>query len=123
MMKRTEKTESAALDALLAKAADAPAKVPDALIARVLADAERVQPAPSKPAHKKVHFGQRLSEIFGGWQGLGGMVAATCAGVWIGLSPPDAMPDAGALLLGYETADITTTTAELTSFGWDAEEG
>ncbi|MDW3225560.1 MAG: hypothetical protein R8G34_22150 [Paracoccaceae bacterium] len=122
-MKQNEKSEMAAVEALLAVARDDPAKVPDALVTRVLADSEKVQPAPRAHGQKKSHLMTRLKNLVGGWQGLGGLAAATCAGVWIGLSPPEAMPDAGALLLGYEVAEFTSTTAELTSFGWDAEEG
>ncbi len=53
----------------------------DALLDRIAADAlrelpRRVAPAPS--------FRMRLMEILGGWQGLGGLVTATAAGLWIG---------------------------------------
>ena len=59
----------------------------------------------------------------GGWQGLGGLVAATCAGFWIGISPPDMLPDTGAVLLGYEISDTVSFDDGAAGFGWDAEEG
>ncbi|MCV3271214.1 hypothetical protein [Roseobacter sinensis] len=123
MKKPDEHSEDAALDALLDAARTAPPEVPDALMARVLADADRVQPSPAARAAPSSGLWSRISDLVGGWRGMGGLVAATCAGVWIGWSPPDALPDAGALILGYEAADILSNTAELTSFGWDVEEG
>lgn len=119
-MSRNEKESLAAVDALLKTARDAPADVSDALMARVLADAEGFRPVMAPPRQPGIW--ERLADLVGGWQGMGGLVAATCVGVWIGLSPPDALPDAGAYLLGYETVELMTSTAELTSFGWDVEE-
>lgn len=115
--------EFATVDALLAQARNSPPQVPDALMARVLADAQAAQPEIIRSMPETQDLWARFCEVFGGWQGMGGMVAATCAGVWIGLSPPETLPDAGVLLFGYETTDVSATTAELTSFGWDLDEG
>ncbi|WP_299739354.1 hypothetical protein [uncultured Roseobacter sp.] len=119
MMKQHDNKETVEVDALLKAARDPVPDVPDGLMARVLADAAALQPTQMGVMREKPGLWMRWTDLLGGWQGMGGLVAATCAGVWIGLNPPAALPDAGVLLLGYETADITTTTAELTSFGWD----
>ncbi len=108
------------IDALLAAAREARPEVPEALMARVLADAENAQPRRAPPA---LPIWARIADLVGGWQGMGGLVAATCAGIWIGWSPPALLPDAGALLLGYDGAGALNSTAELTSFGWDVEGG
>lgn len=108
------------VEALLRAARDQPQEVPEGLMARVLADAGALQPTQAVPVAGP-GLVARFTEFVGGWQGMGGLVAATCAGVWIGLSPPSYVPDAGALILGYASADDMTTTAELTSFGWDLD--
>lgn len=121
-MKKQDKHAEVSVDAMLAAAKAAPPAVPDALMARVLADADALQPRPAAPAVAPGLW-IRLSDAFGGWQGMGGLVAATCAGIWIGWSPPTALPDAGALILGYESAEVLSTDAEWTSFGWDVDGG
>lgn len=123
-MKEPDKTsEEMALDALFDAARKTEPKVPDALMAQVVADAARVQPRPAARALPPPSLWTRFSDLMGGWQGMGGLVAATCAGIWIGWSPPSALPDAGALILGYDGTEPLSSTAELTSFGWDVEEG
>lgn len=122
-MNQHDDEANAEVEALLGQAQHQSPDVPATLMARVLADAEKIRldrvRAPLQDRAPKAWW----SDLFGGWQSVGGLVAATCAGVWIGVSPPDTLPDAGAFLLGYETTDVTSTTAELTSFGWDLEEG
>ncbi|GFE50321.1 hypothetical protein So717_20740 [Roseobacter cerasinus] len=108
-----------AVDAALDAARASPPPVPAHLMTRVLADAEAARPA----VRDRSGFGVCVSELMGGWQGVGGLVAATLAGVWFGFSPPEAMPDAGALILGYENVELLTSSAELTSFGWDLDGG
>ena len=77
------------LDDLFAEAKSDTAMIPsDDFMARVLADAETLQPevvpiaAPVKPRGLL----QSLFDTIGGWQGTGGLVAATMASVWIGFS-------------------------------------
>lgn len=80
----------AALEALFATARAAPVPVPDALMARVLADAERLQPAPPAPARSRAGGGW-WAALFGAPGGRGtaaGLVAAGLAGVWIGFVQP-----------------------------------
>jgi hypothetical protein len=91
----TEKNEmDALLNELFAEAKEAPeAQVSDDFMARMLAEAEAHQPAPVEIA---VATGQRgfwasLFDTIGGWQGTGGLMAATMASVFIGFSGADAL--------------------------------
>lgn len=113
------KTMDQALEDLFADASQQ-TQVPEMLSMRVLEDAERMQPVRRKsPSSKSTGF----FEILGGWQGLGGLVAAGCTGLWIGINPPAAVPDPGAWL-GFTDVDSAQTEAVyLTAFGWDIEEG
>lgn len=122
-MKKPDKDAGPGVDAMLAAARAQPLAVPDALMARVLADAARLQPKQGAQTRHRPGIWLRISALFGGWQGIGGLVAATCAGVWIGWNPPAALPDAGALILGYDSAAAMGTQAELTSYGWDVDGG
>lgn len=79
------------LDDLLAAArADRP--VPSAaLMARVLDDAQRLQPAAARPLRRapaRPGLMARLAQAFGGAGALAGMAAAMLAGVWVGLAQP-----------------------------------
>ncbi|WP_370253079.1 hypothetical protein [Nioella sp.] len=69
----------------------------DDLVARVLADADRVQAGlaetPGAPARGGGLLGGVLSNI-GGWFGAGGLVAATMAGLLIGVYAPDSVDSA-----------------------------
>lgn len=77
------------LDELFTEAkSDSAATPTEDFMARVLADAENLQPAAMpmvKPAKNRSLL-QSLFETIGGWQGTGGLVAATMASVWIGFS-------------------------------------
>lgn len=112
--------DRAGLEQLFAAAAENRAP-PAALSARVLADADRLQPrAAKRPERRARPF---WASVLGGWQGLGGLVAATCAGFWIGVSPPSGLPDPAALVIGSQLdADFEILTG-LSAFGWDVEEG
>lgn len=97
----------------------APPAAPEALMARVLADAEAAQPAPQMPAW------QRWLRTFGGLPGLGGLVTATTVGFWLGVAPPDGLPDVASLVLGTDILLELDPLAEpgLSGFGWDLDEG
>lgn len=45
-----------------------------------------------------------LREALGGWGGVGGVITATLAGVWIGFSPPTALPDLAGMITGQEAS-------------------
>lgn len=77
------------LDALLAKAARTRPALPEALQARILADAAALQPRPPAAA-RAVRQGwlATLADILGGSGALAGMAAAALAGLYIGVSQP-----------------------------------
>ena len=96
------------LDALLAAAAKDAAQAPSGdLMARVLADAEVMQPTPAafvpEPAPRRGRLAGIVSAL-GGWPSLGGLAAATVAGLWIGFSAtPVMLPDGLAGLVDDES--------------------
>lgn len=82
------------IDALLAQARRERPAVPEPVQARILAQAEaeqaRLLRMPRRPA---VPLWQRLLDGIGGWPVMGGMATACAAGIWIGLAPPQILPD------------------------------
>ncbi|MCG3268987.1 hypothetical protein [Yoonia sp. I 8.24] len=72
----------------------------DDLIARVMAGVPVPQVA-SQPAPRR-SLGQQVLDILGGWTAVSGLVTATCAGVWIGVSPPESVQDYTATYFGDE---------------------
>ena len=98
------------LDALFAAARDDAAQAPSSdLMARILADAEAMQPKPAASVARPQSRGGVVSGILsaiGGWPSLGGLAAATVAGVWIGFSAtPTVLPDGLAGLVGETNSD------------------
>jgi hypothetical protein len=105
--------------AFAAARAAAAAPAPGALLARIEADARaalRPEPA-AAPARPRPVAGGRwrdLMQALGGWPGLGGLVAASAAGVWLGLAAPAALDGLG--LPG--AAGIDDTAAETFADGY-----
>lgn len=95
--------EMTELDALLRAVRQAPAELPEALESRILHDAALVQAGWQQPAAAgrsgQIRSGlrdglwSRLLAALGGWPALGGLAAASVAGLWIGLAPPSGLPD------------------------------
>ncbi len=81
-MSDTDK-ETDALDPFFAAARQS-ADFPPDLKARMQADAIRIMAAPAGPPA----FWSQVRGLFGGWRGMGGLVAACAVGLWIGLAPP-----------------------------------
>lgn len=110
------------LDALLVQASDDEALRPDAdFMARMVQDALLHQPVAQGVV---APWWRRALVSMGGWQTMGGLVTATCAGFWIGVNPPAAVPDVVDNLLSM--APIYAQSGEnvaLAGFGWDLEEG
>lgn len=77
----------AELDDLFQTARRQTQALPDGLAQRILADAHAQQSTPAQG------IWPRMRDALGGWPGLGGLVAAGMAGVWLGFAPPDVMPD------------------------------
>jgi hypothetical protein len=83
--------DDARLDALLAEARGGTSPSDD-LVARVLADAARVQaetrPAPPVPAPRPGHL-RGLIAALGGWPAVSGVTLAGITGLAVGLAAPD----------------------------------
>lgn len=86
------------LDDIFAQARAQAPQPGDALMARVLEGAV----PPASPAHcpRRQGLWARLSDSLGGWPALGGLAAATVAGVWIGIAPPDSVENLAASVIG-----------------------
>jgi hypothetical protein len=92
MMADRDTKQDAELERFFAAARGAPEPASEALLARVLADAQAVQAAESAMAmHRGGAVGRRrrvgVWAALGGWPALGGLALATVAGLWIGFSP------------------------------------
>jgi len=101
MMDRDKADQS--LDALFDAARAAPPDVPEALMAAVVADAAAQMPA----ARGGGSLVQRALAALGGLPALGGMVTATCVGFWLGLAPPEGLPDVGEAIWALGTENTT----------------
>lgn len=85
--------EEAGLDALFAAARAAEPPVPDALLARVLADAAQQVPRPApraapRPAPRRRSWLAGVLDMLGGRGAMAGLAAAGMAGVFIGFVQP-----------------------------------
>ena len=107
------------LDALLADVARQKPEVSDALMAAVLRDAARMQPA---PAPVRPGLWASLLDLIGGWPAMGGLAAAGLAGVWLGVAPPVALESATAALGVSQSIDLIGTGALETAFDLEVSE-
>ncbi len=102
--------EDKELDHLFAEARQDRPVLPDDLAVRILTDAETVRLDRLRPQATPKSFNwTRVLGAVGGWQGFGGMVAASVTGVWIGFSAPAFLPDPASLLVSqdaYLVADL-----------------
>ena len=90
----------------------------DDLVTRILADSDAVQDSWATPATPTVELGlwARMLDVIGGWPALGGLAAATIAGVWVGIAPPAGVTDLTAGIWG-EAVTVPLTSTDL---GFDA---
>jgi hypothetical protein len=73
----------------------------EGLFDRIMMDADSVLAANVTPISRpKQGFGAMILDVIGGWPSMGGLAAATVAGLWIGVAPPDALTDLSAGYLG-----------------------
>lgn len=108
--------EDKTLDATFAQMCVDDVMPSEALIDRIMVDADRVLAAAIvAPVRPKQGLGAMLLDAIGGWPSLSGLAAATVAGVWIGVAPPDALSDLSAGYLG--------TTVEVSPLGDDIFSG
>jgi len=125
--KPNSQTEIDDLDALFAEARATRPEVPASLMESILADAAAAQAghlgsiATESPRRGPFEV---LIAALGGWPSLGGLVAASCVGLWVGINAPDLMLDTPGLqtlartgsettdYAAYETFDLATVLAE-----------
>lgn len=102
MMMTTDNTDK--LDQTFAQMRQADVPVRDSLMDRIMMDADMVlaEAAPA-PVRRRRGLGAMLLDVIGGWTSMGGLAAATVAGLWIGVAPPEAFTD---LTSGYWGATI-----------------
>ena len=110
------------LDLLFAQAREDRLDLPDDLAVRILTDAESVRLRRLKPAQPKAQtLWTRVTAGPGGWQGMGGLVAASMAGVWIGFSAPGFLPDPATYIYAQDVSYVVADLSLDTSFLEDAE--
>lgn len=78
------------------------------LMARVLADAERVQAgfatvAP-RAAPPRAGLWAQIGAALGGWPAMAGLAAASVCGLWLGISPPQGLSDTAAVYYSDDSA-------------------
>jgi len=116
-MSKTEQPmiDDAALEAFFVAARSDPPVPSDALMARIMADAEAeahgrdATMAVAQPA-RRTRRGLIATVIgaLGGWPAMAGMVTATMAGVWFGFAAPDEVNALAGGLLGIDSAATAT---------------
>jgi hypothetical protein len=84
------------LDAFFEAARDTPKAVPASLLARVLDDAQALQPAPKGLPKRETRApglfeGWDLSGFFGNWRAGGALAGFLVLGLFLGYTPPDAL--------------------------------
>lgn len=93
------------LDLLFAEARRSSPELPDDLAVRILTDAEAVRLERSRPAVPADRgLIRSLYDGLGGWQGLGGLMAASVAGVWVGFAAPSYLPDPASYFVSQDTS-------------------
>jgi len=93
------------LDQLFAEARQARPDLPDDLAVRILTDAEAVRSERrERSIPRRRNPIRSLFDGLGGWQGLSGLVAASLAGLWVGLSAPSFLPDPADFIGTQDTA-------------------
>jgi hypothetical protein len=93
------------LDDLFAEAAQLKPSVPSDLMARVLIDADQIQPRPRAAANQNVW--NALVDMVGGWPVVGGLAMAGVAGIWIGVAPPMGLENMATAVIGStHTVDL-----------------
>ncbi len=106
------------VDDLFAQARNAKVTPPDDLMARILAEAETVQAGfTHAPQASRPTLWATVLDAIGGWPAVGGLAAATVAGVWIGIAPPASIEEFSAGLIGDEVG-VSLLTGGI---GFDAE--
>lgn len=93
------------LDALFTAAAAEPALPSDALVARILADANALQPRPAAAPVPRPSWFATLADWFGGGMSLAGMSAAALTGLYLGIAQPVPLNGLTEFVTGSATLD------------------
>lgn len=106
--KKDDLFPAVALEALFNEARGAQdLRLPEDLTARILADAEQAasgREAPPRAPRRRAGWGAFLASI-GGIPALAGLAAATVAGIWIGVTPPDAVQNGMQAFMGTASSE------------------
>lgn len=117
--------DDAWIDQMLDDLAQAPVDdVPGALMARVLADANAMLPAPGgavRPVRVRAPWWREVVEALGGWSTVGGLAVATATGFVIGIGGIEFVYFDDFLTANYDTYYQSQDAVSV--FGWDMEEG
>ena len=114
------------LDAYFEAGRDAPPLPSEALLGRIMADAEAQLAIAGAQSLQVAAVPQRglfagFLDAIGGWASVGGMATATIVGVWIGFSQPAGLDLLADQLLGDADAIYLVDLAP--AFGTEFEEG
>ena len=93
------------LDNVFAEARAARPLPGDDLLRRIISDADDV--ATSRETKSSAGSRSRWRDwmmLLGGWPAVGGLVASTLAGLWIGVAPPAALSDLAASVWGEQVS-------------------
>ena len=103
---------------VFAQARGAPVTVRETVMACVLTDAARVQPAvmATRAARRRRGAASWLRDLVGGWPALGGVMAAGLTGLWLGIAPPSGVESLTASLIGTTQIVIFLPDADLSLF-------
>ena len=105
--------ETTDLSRFFEAAKQAPPTPPKALMHRVLEDARVVQPQGIRAPRQSllVRRWREFAGAVGGWPAMAGLATATVAGVWLGVMPPAALPDATGAYLDLGGSSYLVDTA------------
>jgi len=116
------KDDAAQLEAVFARMRGEDPVPSEALMDRIMLDADTVLSASSpqvtpKAVRPKPSIGARLLDAIGGWPSFGGLAAATVAGVWIGAASPDVLGGVSQAMWG-ETIELPLFETDILA-GWE----
>lgn len=104
------------LEMLFASARDSAPMLSDELTAAMVADAANIQGefvqkvVLLNPAPPRMGMLSYLTAALGGWTSVGGLLAASCTGLWFGIAAPDTLltsPSLGGLILSDQSDDYS----------------
>jgi len=93
-----------AVESFFAAAKDSELAPSTDLMARVLADAEALQPVVAAVSAPKQNAWAGFMDMIGGWPALSGVAAAGVAGIWLGVAPPTSLEQLTSDMLGTSTS-------------------